>query len=95
MFEKESEVWADIDVTLIQLMENSEAMRHALAQEMNHEVEALQRLQESLLARLMHRHELVGQEKRERSRTQNCAKVRSPSSRSRGCGRTASSKILQ
>ncbi|MBS0629757.1 MAG: hypothetical protein JSS30_05980 [Verrucomicrobia bacterium] len=62
------EVLADIDVTLNELITISEALKAA---KMNHhftnEIEALEKTQESLLARLMHRQAMLEMDNRKKA----------------------------
>lgn len=58
------ELLEDIDSTIDRLVENASAMKQAkINQFFNHEVEAMEKLQESLLARIMHRESLLEKEK--------------------------------
>lgn len=62
------EIWDDIDATVDQLIANASAMKRALHTDLlDVEVEALQRTQESLLARLVNRHTLLAGEKKKRA----------------------------
>ena len=67
MRESKDELMADIESTLDQLVELSVAIKHAKASShFNHEVDALEKTQESLLARLMHRESVLELEKRQK-----------------------------
>lgn len=59
------EILEDIDATIEQLIANATAMKRAFVSDvLLHEIEALQKTQESLLARLMHRHTLLQEKKK-------------------------------
>lgn len=63
MNELSEDLQAEIEATLNQLLETSEALKAAKrSTAFGHEVEALENLQESLLARLMHRQAMAEQE---------------------------------
>lgn len=65
--EMEKEIWQDIEATLQQLVENASLLREALSlQPELYSFEAMQKVQESLLARLVYHHELVQQDKKKR-----------------------------
>jgi len=60
MLESGEEILADINTTLDQLVQNAQALKTAsMSNYFTHEVEALQKTQESLLARLMHRQSIL------------------------------------
>lgn len=68
MREVNADIVADIDATLNELIEIAEALKTAkLSHHFAHEVEALEKTQESLLARLMHRQSLLDMENRKRT----------------------------
>lgn len=59
-------ILADIDSTLDQLIQNADAMNRITDRRLfTNEVQAMHKTQESLLARLMHMHELYDEEKKE------------------------------
>lgn len=67
MLNSGKEIWEDIDATLDQLLANASAMKRAISSEdLMQEVEALQKTQESLLARLVHRHTLLQNDKKKK-----------------------------
>lgn len=61
----EADIVADIDATLNELMQIADALKTAKLN--HHEVDALEKMQESLLARLMHRQSLLDMENRKRT----------------------------
>lgn len=66
MMKSGEEILADIDATLDQLIENADIIKRvSLSSLFTSEVEALQKTQESLLARLMHMNDLLKSEKSE------------------------------
>jgi ABC-type iron transport system FetAB ATPase subunit len=68
MREISADIVADIDSTLNELLQIAELLKSAkLNHHFFHEVEALEKTQESLLARLMHRQSLLDMENRKRS----------------------------
>lgn len=64
MLNSGKEILDDIDATIDQLIANASAMKCALTSDLAEEIEALEKTQESLLARLIHRHTLLQSEKR-------------------------------
>lgn len=61
MIRNGEEILADIDVTLDQLIRNAETIRHISIRTLNeNEMEAMQKTQESLLARVLHMNDLLG-----------------------------------
>lgn len=66
MLSCEKEILDDIDATIDQLLANASAMKCALISDLAEETEALQKTQESLLARLIHRHTLLQNEKKKK-----------------------------
>lgn len=116
MLNSDKEINDDIDATIDSLLENAKALQSA-KYFAEYEIEALEKAQESLLARLMHRQSQLDQEQKKKllsipkrmiaesiaeygkqsallwkKRYQNSAKLRKPSSKSRGAGKTSSSK---
>lgn len=68
MFESDKEITTDIHDTLEQLVKISEILKTAKTSTMfAHEIEALEKTQESLLARLMHRQSILEMEKRQKT----------------------------
>jgi len=68
MREESAEILADIDTTLNELITIAETLKAAkFNHHFSHEVEALEKTQESLLARLMHRQASLDLENRKRS----------------------------
>ncbi|NGX59444.1 MAG: hypothetical protein KR126chlam3_00595 [Chlamydiae bacterium] len=68
MLESGEEIIEDIDATLEQLTQNAAALKVAkTSHHFDHEVENLERLQESLLARLMHRQSLLKMEQKQKT----------------------------
>lgn len=68
MIRSGEEILADIDATLDQLIENADVIKHiSLNSLYTSEVEALQKTQESLLARLVHMNDLLKGNKSEES----------------------------
>src|ERR1041385_41028 len=66
MLKSGDSILADIDSTLDQLIRNADAMHQISDRRLfTSEVQAMHKTQESLLARLMHMHELYEDEKRE------------------------------
>lgn len=64
------EILADIDQTLDQLIENADIInRISFNAVFTSEVQALQKTQESLMARLMHMHELLEKDKKQQLTT--------------------------
>lgn len=64
------EILADIDQTLDQLIENADIInRISFNAVFTSEVQALQKTQESLIARLMHMHELLEKDKKQQLTT--------------------------
>lgn len=60
MNEKKEDILSDINATLEQLLQIAEALKLAkISGYFSHEVEALEKIEESLLARLMHRQSLL------------------------------------
>lgn len=60
------EILADIDQTLDQLIENADVINHISFNALfTSEVQALQKTQESLIARLMHMHELLEKDQKQ------------------------------
>lgn len=58
------EILEDIDSTIDRLVENAKVLKNAKAEAFfNHEVDALEKTQESLLARLMNRESMLDKEK--------------------------------
>lgn len=63
-----ADIAADIDATLNELLEIAEVLKTAkMSHHFTHEVEALERTQESLLARLIHRQSLLEMEERRKT----------------------------
>ncbi len=68
MREVNADILADIDATLNELITIAEALNSAkMSHHFTHEVEALEKTQESLLARLMHRQAQLDMDNRKRS----------------------------
>lgn len=68
MREVNADILADIDATLNELITIADALKSAkMNQQFAHEVEALEKTQESLLARLMHRQAQLDMDNRKRS----------------------------
>lgn len=66
MIRSSEEILADIDATLDQLIENADVIKDVSLQSLfATEVEALQKTQESLLARLVHMNDLLKDQKKE------------------------------
>jgi len=67
MFHSNEDILEDIDSTLDQLTINAEALKEAKMNHFfTHEVKALEKTQESLLARLMHRQSLLVPDKKKK-----------------------------
>jgi|GEM_PF-3224221 len=67
MLTSKEDIENDINETLEQLTQNSAALKMAKASHhFDHEVEQLEKMQESLLARLMHRQSLLEMDMREK-----------------------------
>lgn len=67
MLDSNEEILSDIEQTIAQLTKNAVAIKEAKAcHHFAHEIDQLERLQESLLARLMHRQELLAMNQREK-----------------------------
>lgn len=65
MLKSGEEILADIDATLDQLIQNAKVIRHTSLQSLcENEIEALQKTQESLLARLIHMDLLLDKEEK-------------------------------
>ncbi len=72
MVRSSEEILADIDATLDRLIENASVVKRAsLSTLYASEVEALQKTQESLLARLVHMNDLLKGDKKEPSKTES------------------------
>lgn len=68
MREVSADILADIDATLNELVTIADALKTAkMSHHFSHEVEALEKTQESLLARLMHRQACLDSDKRKKS----------------------------
>ncbi len=68
MREVSDDILADIDATVTQLVENAEALKSAkMSHYFDHEIDVLERTQESLFARLMHRQALLEMDQREKT----------------------------
>jgi membrane carboxypeptidase/penicillin-binding protein PbpC len=68
MLETGKEILSDIESTLEQLTKNAAAIKLAKTSHLfQHELESLERIQESLLARLMNRQSLLEMDKREKA----------------------------
>ena len=67
MRESDEDLLAEIDATIDQLLENAKAMKEAKRDaHSNHEIQAFEKTQESLLARLIHRESILGLEKKQK-----------------------------
>ncbi|NGX26137.1 MAG: hypothetical protein K940chlam6_00048 [Chlamydiae bacterium] len=65
MLESSEEILEDINATLEQLTQNAAALKSAkTSHHFKHEVQHLEQMQESLLARLMHRQSLLEMDKK-------------------------------
>lgn len=68
MIDSSDDILIDIDETLHQLIENAQALKVAkLTGTLIHEAAALEKTQESLLARLMHRQSLLELDRRQKT----------------------------
>lgn len=67
MSELSEEIFSDIEKTLDQLMQNAEAVKLASLHATTHELEALQKTQESLLARLIRRQSMLDSTRKQKA----------------------------